>query len=137
MPEDTIAVLERLLQEAPGAQPVYLQESRDFWDADWTAEEMETLERQFSERHAAETALIRAAWGEPTFSGGLEDPHFPDWCPGQALSYWERGDHIAYVWWEHQDQELPFLLVVGAKNKGRTGKLRGDDQGAPPEDRSR
>lgn len=117
MAEATSALLNRLLQEAPGTADVFLQKSRAFWDGDWTAAEMEALEREFRARYATEVAQARSVLGEPTFAGSYEEADFPDWCPGTDVSYWDRGDRIAYLWWEHQDKELPFLLVAGAKTK--------------------
>lgn len=117
MSEDALSVLTRLLEAPPGAENVYLEKSRDFWEGDWTTEEMEAVEQSCRERYRGEAERLRAAWGTATFSGSWEDPDFPDWCPGTEVSYWEKGDRLAYLWWEHQDQELPFFLVAGAKTR--------------------
>jgi hypothetical protein len=37
--------------------------------------------------------------------------------PGHGGELLRPGDRVVYLWWEHQDQELPFLVVAGATTK--------------------
>jgi hypothetical protein len=118
-----LPALEGLLAEAPG-RLVALAESRDFWDEDWTYEEVEALEAAMAVQFLRVEEHLTGVWGPPSFAGKLGSRGFPVWCPGMRLAYWHRRERIAAVWWEHQDKEAPILLLASAP--AAKPKARGD-----------
>lgn len=52
------------------------------------------------------------AWGPPDFIGQRADSEFPQFYTAEQLCYWGRGDVVAMIWWEHQDEEVPVLLTL-------------------------
>lgn len=113
MGDDPVALLEQMLTLEPGPQNAhYLKASRDFFDDDWTGEEVEAIEAEFARDFRAVGARIEAAWGPPAFLGHREDSEFPEFYTAEELCYWRRGEVLAMVWWEHQDEEAPVLLTL-------------------------
>lgn len=111
--EDPVAILEGLLTQAPGLRNVHhLKASRDFFDEDWTYEEVAAIEAEFARDFRAAAARVEAAWGRPAFIGHRDDSEFPEFYVAEELAYWRRGDVLALVWWEHQDKGLPVLLTL-------------------------
>ncbi len=107
-----ISALEPLLERVPGVEPVYLQVHEPSGDR---AEEgvWETFESLYSEV----VSEIAALWGPPVFDGCWEDPGFPKWHHWVArLAYWKRGESVAFVECDQQDNELPITLCIGAKS---------------------
>lgn len=114
--EDPVAILKRLLTQKPGPRNVYhLKWSRDFFDADWTYEEVAAIEADFARQFQAPAARIEAAWGPPEFIGHRAQSAFPEFYVAEELAYWRRGDVFALVWWEHQDKEVPVLLTLAVR----------------------
>jgi hypothetical protein len=113
MDDSPIAILERLLMREPGPRNAhYLKASRDFYDCDWTYEELQAIEAEFARDFRAVAAQVEAAWGQPDFIGHRTEAPFPEFCTAEELCYWRKGDRLAMVWWEHQDKELPVLLTL-------------------------
>jgi hypothetical protein len=113
MNENAVAILERLLTQEPGpGNAHYLRVSRDFYDADWTYEEVQAIEDAFAQDFRAVTAEVKAAWGPPEFIGHRKDSDFPEFYTAEGLCYWRKGDRLAMIWWEHQDKEVPVLLTL-------------------------
>ncbi len=113
MDEDPVAILERLLSQEPGARKThYLKASRDFFDADWTYDEVQAIEADFARDLRAVAAQVEAVWGPPVFMGHRDDSEFPEFYTVEELCYWRRGDLLAMIWWEHQDKEVPVLLAL-------------------------
>jgi hypothetical protein len=109
-----ISILERLLELEPGYQNAhFLKASRDFWDSDWTYEQVEAIEAEFASELRSVAAKIEKAWGKPDFIGHRDNSEFPDFYTVEELGYWRKGDILAMVWWEHQDKEVPVLLGLG------------------------
>jgi hypothetical protein len=116
MAESVVAVLERLLQQAPGAEPHYLQETDWFDDEQQNTPETQALWTDFLRQYHEIVQEITLAWGEPQFEGNWEDAGFPSWHHWVAhLAYWQRGEAMAYVECDQQDSETPMTLSIGAK----------------------
>jgi hypothetical protein len=49
--------------------------------------------------------------GPPGTATRLEEELY--WRGGIALAYWFKADRVAYVELEHQDKELPIVLILG------------------------
>jgi hypothetical protein len=114
MDSDPIAIFQRLLALDPGYQNAhFLKASRDFWDSDWTYEQVETIESEFSKELRSVAERIEAVWGKPDFIGHRDDSEFPDFYTVEELCYWRKGEVLAMVWWEHQEKEVPVLLGLG------------------------
>lgn len=113
MGEDPVAILGRLLTQEPGPRNAhYLKASRDFFEADWTYEEVEAIEAEFARDFRAVAAQVEAAWGPPDFIGHRNDSEFPEFYTVEEFCYWRRGNVLAMIWWEHQDKEVPVLLAL-------------------------
>jgi hypothetical protein len=109
-----IAILERLLKQEPGYRNAhFLKASRDFWESDWTYEQVEAIEAEFASELRSIAAEIETAWGKPDFIGHRDDSEFPDFYAVEELCYWRKGDLVAMIWWEHQEKEVPVLLGLG------------------------
>jgi hypothetical protein len=116
MVESVITIFERLLQEAPGAEPYYVRETDWFDDETRNTPETKALWDDFVGQYVQVVQDVVSAWGEPEFQGSWEDAAFPDWHPWVLrLTYWQRGEAIAYVECDHQDPECPMALVIGVK----------------------
>ena len=114
MHPDPVAILERLLGEKPGYQNAhFLKVSRDFWESDWTYEQVEAIETEFAREFRSVAAQVEAAWGKPEFIGHRDDSPFPAFYTVEELCYWRKADVLAMVWWEHQEKEVPVLLGLG------------------------
>lgn len=95
MAADAIAILERLLTQEPVPENVhYLKESRDFFDAEWTYQEMEAIEAELAREFRLVAAEVEKAWGPPDFIGCREESEFPEFYPAEELCYWRRGDVV-------------------------------------------
>src|SRR5262249_26196774 len=110
--EDPVALLQQLLTQKPPRKAHYLKASRDFYDADWTYEEVQAIEAEFAKDFRAVAAQVEAAWGPPAFIGHRNDSEFPEFYTAEEFCYWRRGDLLAMIWWEHQDKEVPVLLTL-------------------------
>jgi hypothetical protein len=116
MTEAAIEVLERLLQEAPGAEPYDLRVTDWLDDEQRNTTETQELWANFLSQYQETVQAISMAWGEPQFDGSYEDTGFPSWHHWVArLAYWQRGDAIAYVECDQQDSEAPMILSIGVK----------------------
>lgn len=113
MGEDPVAILERLLTQQPGTRNAhFLKASRDFFDADWTYEEVQAIEAEFAQNFRAVVAQVEKAWGPPDFIGQRTESEYPEFYTVEEFSYWKRGDRLAMVWWERQDKEVPICLAL-------------------------
>ena len=116
MTKAVVEVLERLLQEAPGAEPYDLCVTDWFDDEQRNTTETQELWANFLNQYQEIVQVISMVWGEPRFDGSYEDEEFPSWHHWVAqLAYWQRGDAIAYVECDQQDAETPMVLCVGVK----------------------
>lgn len=112
MSEDAVAILERLLNQEGGFPVTHcLKSSRDFYDADWTFEEVNSIEAEFDREFQAVASQVEADWGVPDFIGRGTESEFRELCMAEELCYWRKGEKLAVIWWEHQDKELPFTLT--------------------------
>ncbi len=121
---------------------VFLAKSQDFYDesipvgSDRITEAEKAIEvfRKDFDRMCAE---VTTEWGGPTFrnarldaqgfghafANGFDDCHLKPleqqlWLRGAvALAYWDRQHRVAYLAVEHQDKELPVIMVVGTRRK--------------------
>jgi hypothetical protein len=110
---DPVAILERLLTHEPGPKNIHhLKASRDFFDADWTYEEVGVIEAEFARDFRVVAAQVEAAWGPPEFIGRRDDSEFREFYTAEELCYWRRAGVLALIWWEHQDKEVPVLLTL-------------------------
>jgi hypothetical protein len=113
MTDNPVMLLERLLSQEPSARKIHhLKSSRDFFEADWTYEEVRAIEAEFARDFQATAAEVEAAWGPPDFIGHRADSEFPEFYTAEELCYWRRGDVLAMIWWEHQDKEVPVALTL-------------------------
>ena len=113
MEANPVQILEQLLAQEPGPQNVHhLKASRDFYDADWTYEEMQAIEAEFARDFRIVAAEVEAAWGPPEYIGHRDRSPFPEFYTAEDLCYWRRGNLLAMIWWEHQDKEVPVLLTL-------------------------
>jgi hypothetical protein len=111
--DDPVAILERLLTQKPGPRNVHhLKASRDFFDTDWTYEEVVAIEAEFARDFREAAVSVESAWGPPEFIGHRDASEFPEFYIAEELAYWRRGEVLALVWWEHQDKEVPVLLTL-------------------------
>lgn len=86
--EDPVAILERLLTQEPGRQNVeHFKASRDFFDADWSYQEMQAIEAEFARDFRAVAARVQAAWGPPDCLGRRDDSEFPEFYTAEELCY--------------------------------------------------
>ncbi|MFO0956261.1 MAG: hypothetical protein U0800_02210 [Isosphaeraceae bacterium] len=107
------AILERLLAQDVGQREVYyLKLSRDFFDGDWTYEEMADIEADFERDFRAAVEQISTVWGAPAFTGDRTHSNFPDFFEAAELAYWRQGNRLALIWWDHPDKELPVVLAL-------------------------
>jgi hypothetical protein len=108
-----VAILERLLKQEPGPRNAhYLKASRDFFDCNWTYEEVQAIEDEFARDFRTVAAQVEAAWGPPDFIGYRTESEFPEFCTAEEFCYWRKGKRLAMIWWEHQDKEVPVLLTL-------------------------
>lgn len=121
MSDDPVAILECLLTQEPRTREVhYLKVSRDFFDCDWTYEEMGAIEAEFARDFRVVATHVGRVWGAPAFIGHRRESAFPEFhtierlCQWEELCYWRRGDALALVWWEHTDKEVPVALALAA-----------------------
>lgn len=113
MGEDVVAVFERMLTQEVGERKAhYLKKSHDFYDPDWTYEDVEAIEAEFARDLRSVAARVETAWGPPEFIGHRDNSPFPNFYTFEELCYWRRGNLLAIIWWEHQDKELPVLLAL-------------------------
>jgi hypothetical protein len=113
MSDDPVALLEHLLAQEPSSQNVhFLKGSRDFFEPDWTYEEMGAIEAEFARDLRAVAARVAAVWGAPDFIGHRSESEFPTFYTAEEMCYWRRGSVLAMIWWEHQDKEVPVLLAL-------------------------
>lgn len=111
-----LAILERLSQQAPGAEPHYIRATDWFDDEQIHTTETEELWADFLRQYYEVVQEIAAVWGAPHFEGTWDDAEFPSWHHWvMRLAYWWREDSIAYVECDHQDFETPMLLSIGVK----------------------
>ena len=116
MTEIVVAVLERLLQQAPGAEPHDIRVTGWFDDEQRYTPEAEELWADFLHQYQKVVQEITTVWGIPQFEGTWEDAGFPSWHHRVVrLAYWQRGDAIAYVECDQEDSETPMVLSVGTK----------------------
>ena len=109
-----IAILEHLLQKEPGYRNAhFVRASRDFWEPDWTYEQVEAIETEFAAEFRSIAAKIETMWGKPDFIGHRDNSEFPEFYTVEELCYWRKGNVLAMVWWEHQEKEVPVLLGLG------------------------
>jgi hypothetical protein len=122
--ENPITIFESLLSQLPGMRNVhYPKASRDFYADDWTFEDVVAIEAEFARDLQAIAAKVEGVWGPPEFIGPREDSGFPDFFIAEELAYWRKGDVLAIIWWEHQDKEVPVMLVQAVLTPGQ---LAGD-----------
>ena len=99
MGEEVVAAFERLLAQEPvQRKPHYLKASRDFWDADWTYEEVEAIEAEFARELRLVAAKVEAAWGPPEFIGHRDNSPFSHFYIFEELCYWKRDGLLAIIW---------------------------------------
>jgi hypothetical protein len=102
MSEDPLEIFDRLLVGKPGLRNRHhLSNSRDFYESDWTYEEMLAIEVQFAEAFRSVAARVQAKWGPPDFIGPRAKSQFPEFYVAEELCYWKKGDVLAIIWWEH------------------------------------
>jgi hypothetical protein len=113
MSKDPVAVFEELLTQTPGFQNShYLKASRDFYGRDQTYEAVRVVEQEFARAFRAVVEEVEAVWGPPEFIGHRSESPFAEWHVAEELCFWRKEDRLAMIWWEHQDKELPVLLIL-------------------------
>jgi hypothetical protein len=113
MDDNPVAIFERLLSQEPGPRNVHhLKASRDFYDRDWTNEDVEAIEAEFARDFRTVAAQVEAVWGAPDFIGHRSESEFPEFYTVEDFCYWRNGNRLAMIWWEHQDKELPVILTL-------------------------
>lgn len=110
-----IEILESLMENGPAnASQHALFVSQDFWAVD-EQEKIESTTRQFIAKYESVCELITEKWGTADYVGSWSDSGFPDWSDDTLLSYWHKGDVLAYAAFRHDDKELPMMVVVGIR----------------------
>lgn len=100
--------------------------SEDFFEGDRRSAH-ERVEAEYIGEFNSLIDEIRLAWGPPEFLSCqiIKFPYSEDdpqsfeeemyWRGAIALAYWRKPDGLAYACVEHQDNELPYCLLVGIK----------------------
>ena len=114
MTETVIDILNRLIAEGRNGREHHVKVSRDFWEEPADAAEFTALDSVFRQEYGNLVEQVAQAWGRPDFQGDGEAEGFPDWYDALELACWRRGEHIAYVAFQHSDKELPMIVVLGA-----------------------
>jgi hypothetical protein len=116
MEKNPVEILERLLAQEKGSRNTcQLKKSRDFWEKNWTYEEVAAIEAEFARDFRAVAAQVEATWGPPEFIGHRSKSKFPGLSFAEDLCYWRKGDRLAMIWWEHQDKEVPVAITLAVE----------------------
>lgn len=113
VPRDPAAALDRLVRNAPGAEP-------EVWESAGPPEEgapddaLDFLFRRLRSEMEELVGAVREEWGDPAFQGTVEEPNFPPWSEALVLAYWKRGDAVTYLAVNHEDPGRPVTLEAGA-----------------------
>lgn len=109
--------LEALLAQAAAAPTSWhldeIWASRDFF-ADRSDELTRAAMQEAREYYLAVVAEVIATWGEPDFIGDPINSEFKRVGMAIRVAYWRRGEFLACVWYEHEDTELPVVVVLAA-----------------------
>jgi len=106
---------------------LYLVVSRDFY-FESSYEAQENVARQLLEHFGSTVRRVEESWGPPDFlttefpgfdyddadTGPLHERLY--WSGAMAVAIWLRGEFVAYVEVEHQDKDLPMMLILGASH---------------------
>jgi hypothetical protein len=121
MSKTTLDILNHFLNEGGNREHI-LEESRDWWDNDWEAEEFDAVYEEMVEKMVQLAVEISDFWGPPTYETGDEPLEVPLESFGDEVAVWARGERYAYVAVRHEDKELPILLLVGVSDGGFPGQ---------------
>ena len=84
---------------------------------------------ELENRYASAVEEVASSWGPPDFEGSWRDAGFPKWHHWVAhLAVWRRGGIVAYIECDHQDNELPAILCIGALTDEEQAELTNDRQ---------
>ncbi|MEV7579028.1 hypothetical protein [Streptomyces erythrochromogenes] len=67
---------------------------------------------EFSRKFEEVTAEVRSTRGDPAFIGKYDDGGFPVDCDAVMLASWSLSDLHVMVALKHEDQGLPFRIVL-------------------------
>ena len=113
---DPTDILDQLIATAESLSEHYIKVSRDFWNANPDEQEYNTLDAELRQEYEALARQIARVWGPAAFQGNWESDSFPVWYDALEMTYWLRGNHIAFVAYCHSDKELPFDCHVRRGN---------------------
>lgn len=86
---------------------IYLYVSRDFWNADWTYEEMERIHDEFEGHYDRLVEQYSSILGPPDFSSDWGVDGYPEYQGTGNLVYWNNPAGRIQVEFDHQDKEAP------------------------------
>jgi len=114
MTDDLVAVLEELIEAAPGANAYHLRLENAFAERDVAPDEVDAFFASFLTDFDAVVATLSRAWGSPAYEGAVDDDDFPVWSEALVLAYWQHDTAVAFVSLRHDDDNEPMFLEVGA-----------------------
>ena len=114
MNEELTSILERLLEDSPGADAYHLRLVDEFVERDVSAEETDELFASFLADFEDAVGGVQREWGDPSYRGTVDRDDFPAWSEALVLAYWRRGEALAFISLRHDDDHQPMFLEVGA-----------------------
>ena len=114
MTENLVAVLQDLIDAAPGADAYHLRLADDFVERGLDAREIDELFADFQRDFEQAVALVTEAWGAPAYTGTVDRADFPKWSEALMLAYWQRDHVLVFVSLRHDDDHEPMFLEIGA-----------------------
>ena len=77
-------------------------------------EELDALFADFQRDYVEASEELTKAWGPPAYQGAVDQDDFPDWSEALMITYWQRGEVLAFISLRHDDDHEPMFLEIGA-----------------------
>lgn len=123
MTENLVAVLQELIDAAPGADAYHLRLADDCVERELGTEEVDKLFADFQRDFEQAVALVTEAWGAPAYSGAVDSDGFPSWSEALMLAYWQHDRILAFISLRHDDYHEPMFLEIGALTNDEVATL--------------
>jgi hypothetical protein len=91
---------------------VNLYVSRDFWDDDYTSDEMESIWTEFTDHYNYVVEHCSSVLGPPSFSGNWRMEGYPEGQAASNITYWNHPKGRMQIELDHPDKEFPMFVRV-------------------------